>query len=99
MTARRHRHRFEPATMTWAEAAEYAFRRSESWLRGHIPAIPDFPRPDAVYNTFSKAQVDAWLARRYGLECPPGEKRDFEAELLERARGKNQGPIPGRKTA
>lgn len=96
MSKQRSRFVFEPATMTWAEVAEYAFRKSESWLRGNIPAIPDFPKPDKVYSTFAKAQVDDWLAKRFGMIRPA---RDFEAELLERARGTGEGAIPRRKTA
>jgi hypothetical protein len=97
MSKARPRFVFEPATMTWAEAAEYAFRKSESWLRGHIHDIPGFPRPDPVYSTFSKAQVDAWIARRFGLALD--DARDRKAALMERARGTDQGALSRRETA
>ncbi len=72
MTRARQRYQFEPATMTHAEVAEYAFRRGESWFRQALLAtdseVKDFPQPDKALGLFSKRQVDQWLARRFGEE-------------------------------
>lgn len=79
--------------MTWADAAEYAFRKGEAWLRDHLAGLPDFPRPDPDHNLFYKPAVDAWLARRY---CGPNEtQRDWETELLGRTKnGNNSRALP-----
>lgn len=62
------------AVMSWQETAHYAFQRSESWLRRHMPA--DFPRPDPLSRTFYRASVDQWLARRNGLDSKAPRSKD-----------------------
>ena len=89
-------HPFEPGTMTWAEAAAYAFRCSESWLRDHLGDYPDFPRPDPQLALFSTEAVKTWVRRRFGLVSPPDAPEDGPARLLERVRAKYPGPLSGR---
>lgn len=92
--------RFIPATMTWAEAADYAFRKSESWLRHHLKdeELSDFPRPDPLFGVFAKAAVDDWLDRRFGTAR--NAPRDWTGELIERTRsGKGARKVSGRKAA
>lgn len=74
----------EPATLTYDETAAYAFRQTGHWLRRQLQELPGFPKPDPVLRLFSKAQVDAWIAQRFGDE--PSRLHDFEAELIRRAR-------------
>ena len=84
MTRPRARHQLEPATLTWCEVADYTFRKSENWLRGHLSDFPDFPRPDAALGLFRKLDVDRWLARRFGEVT--ADVLDLESELIRRAR-------------
>lgn len=74
---------FTPATMTWAEAADYACRRSESWLRSHINEL-DFPRPDPVLNIFAKEAVDSWVRRRFEIIRPDATVEETKAILMGR---------------
>lgn len=74
---------FTPATMTWAEAADYACRKSESWLRSHINEL-DFPRPDPVLNIFAKEAVELWVRRRFGIIRPDDSIEQTEAILIDR---------------
>lgn len=90
MTAPRKRFEFTPLTMTWAEVAEYVFRRNESWLRDFIVKTPDFPRPDPVTKLFSRKQVERWVDYRYGEIGPTSSDHD-EAALIERARAMGHG--------
>jgi hypothetical protein len=109
MTASRKRYQFVPAVLTWHEAAEYAFRKSEHWLRQHLedPELAGFPRPDQAFGTFAKVQVDAWLASRYGYaaarEGGLAGAPDYEAVLIgragEQAGGKRPRTISGREAA
>lgn len=83
--------------MTWAECADYATRRSESWLRDHINELDGFPRPDPALNVFSTEAVEIWVRRRFGLVIDHGTKKDVEAELLGKLRGgKREDPISRR---
>jgi hypothetical protein len=59
------RARFPPLTLTWDEAAEFALRRSGSWLRANIDALPDFPRPHEKFGRFSTAEIEAWVKRQF----------------------------------
>ena len=54
-----------PLTLTWEEAAEFALRRSGSWLRANIDALPDFPRPHEKFERFSTAEIEAWVKRQF----------------------------------
>jgi len=74
----------EPATMTWAEVSEYAFRKGESWLRAHLTDFTDFPRPDPSLGLFRKLDVDFWLGRRFGEVT--SDVVQLESELIRRAR-------------
>ena len=64
------RSRFPPLTLTWDEAAEFALRRSGSWLRANIDALPDFPRPHEKFGRFSTVEIEAWVKRQF--QRPPG---------------------------
>ena len=89
----RPRYDFRPATMTWLEAAAFAFRRSKSWLRDHRPN--DFPAPDPIYGLFATEAVEAWVRRRYGLVNHGGDPDDAERRLLGKlGDGERQGPLP-----
>jgi hypothetical protein len=59
------RARFPPLMLTWDEAAEFALRRSGSWLRANIAALPDFPRPHEKFGRFSTAEIEAWVKRQF----------------------------------
>jgi hypothetical protein len=76
---------FEPLTMTWAEVAATVFRRSESWMRDHLPE--DFPTPDPVLGVFVTEAVRAWVRRRFGLAVSANDPQAAEDILLERAHG------------
>jgi hypothetical protein len=45
--------------------AEFALRRSGSWLRANIDALPDFPRPHEKFGRFSTAEIEAWVKRQF----------------------------------
>lgn len=89
MTARRPRFRFEPMTMTWAEAADVAFRRGETWLRDHLAEFPTFPKPDHDTNLFLAEQVRDWLRARYGMV--PSSNENLKDLVWERAKN-GKGP-------
>jgi hypothetical protein len=59
---------FRPATMTWDEAARYAFRKTGEWLRQHRPH--DFPRPHPIHNVFSVEKVEDWVRSQFDLDAP-----------------------------
>ncbi len=89
--------RFEPGVMTWTEAADYACRRSESWLRSHISELEGFPRPDPALNVFAAEAVRAWVRRRFGLAGPTDDAKTTEDALLGRLQnGKRQGAVSRR---
>jgi hypothetical protein len=94
MRGKRRTYPWQPLTMTWAEVAEVAFRRPETWLRDNFPA--DFPRPDPTYDLFSTQAVAIWVRHRYGLVSPGGDPHDAEEILIRRANGQGQGPLPDR---
>ena len=92
---RRPSYDFRPATMTWSEAAAFAFRRSESWLRDHIPA--DFPRPDPTYGVFATEAVERWVRIRFGLAGPTPSLEDARDTLRARlAHGQDPSALPSR---
>ena len=92
------RYDFRPLTMTWAEVSATVFRRSESWLRDHMPA--DFPKPDPTYGVFATEAVEAWVRRRFDLASPNEGTDDAEARLLGKLqRGQDQNPPPRRSAA
>lgn len=86
------RHPWQPLTMTWAEVADVAFRRSESWLRDHMP--DDFPKPDPIYGLFATEAVQAWVRRRFNLASHAGDPHDAEATLIRRANGPHRNSLP-----
>ena len=95
---RRPHHDWQPRTMTWAEVAQFVFRRSESWLRDHLPET--FPRPHSTYDLFATDAVEAWLRQEFNLVSRSGGGKDAEAELLARVRnGYDQGPVSRRSAA
>ena len=51
----------KPMTLTWSEAAAFAFRRSETWLRRNIDTLPGFPRPHKLLGRFSTEEVERWV--------------------------------------
>jgi hypothetical protein len=51
----------KPMTLTWSEAAAFAFRRSETWLRRNIDMLPGFPRPHKLLGRFSTEEVERWV--------------------------------------
>jgi hypothetical protein len=81
------RYPWQPLTMTWAEVATTVFRRSESWLRDHLP--DDFPRPDPAYGLFATEAVQTWVRRRFDLARPTRDPHDAEDILIRRANGQN----------
>ena len=70
--------------MTWAEVADYAFRRGETWLRDHLRDFADFPRPDPSLGLFRRLDIDRWLDRRFGEATADAVHLEFE--LIRRAR-------------
>lgn len=84
--------------MTWTEVANTVFRRSESWLRDHMPT--SFPRPHATYDVFATEAVLAWVRLEFGLVSAGGGRKDAEERLLGKlGRGQRQGAVPGREAA
>ena len=71
--------------MTWGEVAATVFRRSESWMRNHLPE--DFPRPDPVLGVFSTEAVRSWVRRRFGLAVIADNPQIAEDIPMERTRG------------
>ncbi len=88
-----------PLTMTWAEAAASVARATESWLRDHIGDLPDFPRPDPVMDVFCRAEIEAWVRRRFGIVSPVTATEDAEDILIGRVNGKAARKIPGQPAA
>ena len=75
---------FVPGVMTWAEAADYACRRSESWLRSHINELDGFPRPDPFLNVFATEAVQFWVRQRFGLIRPDDSLEDARSIVMSR---------------
>ena len=55
----------KPMTLTWSEAAAFAFRRSETWLRRNIDTLPGFPRPHKLLGRFSTEEVELWVRNMF----------------------------------
>lgn len=93
MTAARVKTVWQPLTMTWAEAADATFRKSENWLRAHIREFRGFPAPDPDTDLFLGEQVQEWLRVRYGIL--PSSRKGQADLALERAKyGKGPREIP-----
>ena len=93
MTAARPRYCFTPMTMTYAEAADVVFRKSEGWLREHIDEFPGFPEPHPKTRLFHAEQVTIWLRAWYGIGPPPGADDEALAGLaVHRSKYERDGP-------
>lgn len=83
MTAARPKFAWTPLTMTYAEAADVAFRKSENWLREHIGEFKGFPAPREDTQLFLAEQVADWVRARYGIV--PSSKIGLTDLVMERA--------------
>lgn len=81
--SRRARDGGPPLVWTWAETAELAFRKSESWLRDHIDSLPGFPQP--VEGCFHREAVQQWIDRRHRFIRRDGHAK--MAAAIEAAKG------------
>jgi hypothetical protein len=92
---RRPRYDWQPMAMTWEEVAKFVFRRSEPWLRLHLPH--DFPRPHPIYDLFATDAVLGWMRKEYNLVSEAGGRNDAEARLLGKlTNGHHQGQVSSR---
>lgn len=80
---RRARNPGDPLVWTWAETAELAFRKSESWLRDHLDTIQGFPKP--VDGVFHREAVQQWIDRRHRFIRREGHAK--MAAAIEAAKG------------